>query len=128
MSWPISTGQAHYDTASNSISKASFGTFYILGLLHLTRKVHSVPLSKLSRILIAVGGFLMMTPPASPADTAQVIILGSGTPIPDPASSGPSVAVVINGRAYLFDAGAGVVRRAQAAAEKFGIAALDATS
>lgn len=69
-----------------------------------------------------------MTPPASPADPAKVIILGSGTPIPDPASSGPSVAVVVNGRAYLFDAGAGVVRRAQAAAEKFGIAALDGTN
>ena len=69
-----------------------------------------------------------MTPPASPADRAKVIILGSGTPIPDPASSGPSVAVVVNGRAYLFDAGAGVVRRAQAAAEKFGIAALDGTN
>jgi len=69
-----------------------------------------------------------MTPPASAADGAKVIILGSGTPIPDPANSGPSVAVVVNGQAYLFDAGAGVVRRAQAAAEKFGIAALDAAN
>jgi ribonuclease BN (tRNA processing enzyme) len=87
-----------------------------------------VPLSTLLRVLIVFGGFLTMTPPASPADGAKVIILGSGTPIPDPDSSGPSVAVVVNGRAYLFDAGAGVVRRAQAAAEKFGIAALDATN
>ena len=55
-------------------------------------------------------------------------MLGSGTPIPDPASSGPCVAVVVNGQAYLFDAGPGVVRRAQAAAEKFRIAALDATN
>src|SRR2546421_452087 len=39
-----------------------------------------------------------MTPPASPADHAKVIILGSGTPIPDPASSGPSVAADINVR------------------------------
>ncbi len=62
------------------------------------------------------------------ADRAKVIILGSGTPIPDPSASGPCVAVVVNGQAYLFDAGPGVVRRAQAAAEKFGMAALDATN
>lgn len=61
------------------------------------------------------------------AEGAKVIILGSGTPIPDPARSGPCVAVVANGQAYLFDAGPGVVRRAQAAAEKFGLASLDAT-
>jgi ribonuclease BN (tRNA processing enzyme) len=35
---------------------------------------------------------------------------------------------VVNGQAYLFDAGPGVVRRAQAAADKFGIPALDATN
>ncbi len=55
-------------------------------------------------------------------------MLGTGTPIPDPSSSGPCVAVVVNGHSYLFDAGPGVVRRAQAAAEKFGIAALEATN
>lgn len=87
-----------------------------------------MPLSKLSRILILLAGFLTVAPPASPADRAKVIILGSGTPIPDPASFGPSVAVVVNGQAYLFDAGPGVVRRAQAAAEKFGTAALDASN
>jgi ribonuclease BN (tRNA processing enzyme) len=61
------------------------------------------------------------------ADATKVVILGSGTPIPDPAASGPAVAVVANGQAYIFDAGAGVVRRAEEAAEKLGIAALDAT-
>ncbi len=65
---------------------------------------------------------------AFPAERAKVIILGSGTPIPDPSSSGPCVAVVVNGQAYLFDAGPGVVRQAQAAAGKFGLAALDATN
>jgi ribonuclease Z len=34
----------------------------------------------------------------------------------------------VNGQAYLFDAGPGVVRRAQAAAEKYQLAALDATN
>src|SRR4051812_36749902 len=69
----------------------------------------------------------MATSAALAADAAKVIILGSGTPIPDPSSSGPCVAVVVNGQAYLFDAGPGAVRRAEAAAEKFGIAALSAT-
>jgi ribonuclease BN (tRNA processing enzyme) len=77
--------------------------------------------------LIVLGALLTVALPASPAEGAKVIILGSGTPTPDPDSSGPAVAVVVNGQAYLFDAGAGVVRRAEAAAMKFGIAALDAT-
>jgi ribonuclease BN (tRNA processing enzyme) len=46
----------------------------------------------------------------------HVIILGTGTPIPDPERSGPAVAVVVDSVAYLFDAGTGIVRRAAAAA------------
>jgi ribonuclease BN (tRNA processing enzyme) len=63
----------------------------------------------------------------APAAT-QVVILGTGTPRADPARSGPAVAVVYNGRAYLFDAGPGVVRRAAAAAARLKIAALQAPS
>lgn len=59
---------------------------------------------------------------------ARVVILGSGTPIPDPHRSGPAVAIVVKGQAYLFDAGPGVVRRAEEAAEKLGIAELQAPS
>lgn len=77
--------------------------------------------------LIALSLLAPGADPAPGAESAKVIILGSGTPIPDPLSSGPCVAVVVNGQAYLFDAGPGVVRQAQAAAEKFGIAGLDAT-
>src|SRR3569833_292922 len=79
------------------------------------------------RLALAFAGILATAMPAFAAESARVIILGSGTPIPDPSASGPCVAVVINGQAYLFDAGTGVVRQAQAAAEKFGIPALDAT-
>lgn len=56
----------------------------------------------------------------------QVVVLGSGNPNPDPERSGPSVAIVVKGRAYLVDCGPGVIRRA-AAAEKNGIAALEVT-
>jgi ribonuclease BN (tRNA processing enzyme) len=57
--------------------------------------------------------------------SAQVVILGTGTPNADPERSGPAVAVMVNGRAYLVDCGPGVVRRA-AAAEKNGFAGLKA--
>jgi ribonuclease BN (tRNA processing enzyme) len=77
--------------------------------------------------LWAITAVIAMTSPIYAADPAKVILLGTGTPIPDPSSSGPAVAVVVNGQAYLFDAGPGVVRRAQAAAEKFALEALDAT-
>jgi ribonuclease BN (tRNA processing enzyme) len=59
-----------------------------------------------------------------PSESASVIILGSGTPIPDALSSGPAVAIVTGGQAYLFDAGAGVVRRAEEAAERYRMPAL----
>ncbi|HVS82470.1 MAG TPA: MBL fold metallo-hydrolase [Pyrinomonadaceae bacterium] len=45
----------------------------------------------------------------------QVILLGTGTPYPDPAASGPATAVVVSRRVFLFDVGAGVLRRLSAA-------------
>lgn len=50
-------------------------------------------------------------------------MLGTGTPNPDPERAGPAAAVVVRGRAYLVDAGAGIVRRAAAAAQS-GVTAL----
>jgi len=54
----------------------------------------------------------------------SVVMLGTGTPNADPDRSGPAISVVRNGRAYLVDAGPGVVRRA-AAAQRAGVGALD---
>jgi ribonuclease BN (tRNA processing enzyme) len=51
------------------------------------------------------------------------VILGTGTPNADPDRSGPCIAIVVRGRAYLVDAGPGLVRRAAAAA-KLGVQAL----
>jgi ribonuclease Z len=45
----------------------------------------------------------------------QIVMLGTGTPIPDPDRMGPSVAVIVDSVPYLFDAGTGIVRRAVAA-------------
>jgi ribonuclease BN (tRNA processing enzyme) len=62
------------------------------------------------------------TPP--PTTHTQVVVLGTGTPEPYPDRSGPAVAIVVNGAAYLVDCGPGVVRRAEAA-EQNGIKALN---
>lgn len=54
--------------------------------------------------------------PAFPfSDSAVVITLGTGTPVPNPDRSGPATAVVVGRRVFLFDAGAGVMRRIAAA-------------
>lgn len=57
------------------------------------------------------------------AAQTRVVMLGTGTPNPDPERAGPATAIVVDSAAYLVDAGAGVVRRA-AAAERAGITAL----
>ncbi len=59
------------------------------------------------------------TPPG-----ARVVMLGTGTPNADPDRSGPAVAVVVNGAAYLVDAGPGIVRRAALAQRTDSIPAL----
>jgi ribonuclease Z len=45
----------------------------------------------------------------------QIILLGTGTPYPDPLASGPATAVVVGKRVFLFDAGAGLMRQVNAA-------------
>jgi ribonuclease BN (tRNA processing enzyme) len=55
--------------------------------------------------------------------STQVVMLGTGTPRPDPNRSGPATAIVVNDTPYLVDFGSGVIRRAMAAYEK-GINAL----
>ena len=64
--------------------------------------------------LITLAAFLPTLAVAQSSRT-QIVMLGTGTPIPDPDRSGPAVAIVVDSVAYLFDAGTGVVRRAAAA-------------
>lgn len=66
------------------------------------------------RSLICILALLPMTAIAQSSRT-QIVMLGTGTPIPDPDRSGPATAIIVDSVAYLFDAGAGVVRRAAAA-------------
>src|SRR5260221_10728775 len=90
-----------------------------------------VELRKVARSLGIIGAIVVAFGSAAggrqatptPPGRTQVVLLGTGTPKPIPARSGPATAIVLNGRAYLVDAGPGIVRRAQGAFEK-GIPAL----
>ena len=74
-----------------------------------------------SLLLVVVVSLTLLA--ADPPPT-KVVMLGTGTPRPVPERSGPATAIVVGDRAYLVDLGAGVVRRAAAAAKQ-GIAALE---
>ena len=65
---------------------------------------------------------------AAEASTTQVIILGTGSPVPDPDRSGPALAIVVNGKSYLIDCGTGCVRQAVKAYHGKGINALSVSN
>jgi len=59
------------------------------------------------------------------APRTKVVLLGTGTPVPDPERSGPATAIVVDDSAYLVDFGPGVVRRAKAAVLDRGVTGLE---
>jgi ribonuclease BN (tRNA processing enzyme) len=70
-------------------------------------------------VLTAVSGVAQEStshPPSQPTPRTRVVLLGTGTPVPDPDRSGPATAIVVDSSAYLVDFGPGVVRRAESAA------------
>jgi ribonuclease BN (tRNA processing enzyme) len=54
----------------------------------------------------------------------QVVMLGTGTPVPDAYRAGPSIAIIHKGEAYLFDVGAGAIQNAAIARYKYDIPSL----
>lgn len=74
----------------------------------------------LAPLLLGVHGRALSQEPASAAShhSTSVVILGTGTPKADPDRSGSSIAVVVGQKSFIFDAGPGIVRRAQAAADR----------
>lgn len=82
-----------------------------------------LPIALCVTMLPATGSRVSQAPPAR--SRTKVVMLGTGTPNADPDRSGPAVAVIVDGEAWLVDAGPGIVRRA-AAAQRNGIAALAA--
>src|SRR5256885_9185786 len=87
---------------------------------------HLLFMAILTGALIGGSGARDRRPGSFDADSsaARLVLLGTGTPIPDPERSGPAAAIVVNGASYLVDAGPGVVRRAMAAAARDSIPAL----
>lgn len=81
----------------------------------------------LSMVLLMglLGHSASAQPINAPAPTTQVVMLGTGTPGPDPDRSGPATAIVVNATPYLIDFGPGVVRRAKAAVIEKGVKALE---
>jgi ribonuclease Z len=64
--------------------------------------------------VLRTSGLAQESPPRG--STAPVLImLGTGTPVPDPSAWGPASAVVAGGRLFVVDAGSGVSRRLAAA-------------
>ena len=57
-------------------------------------------------------------PQRDSTSNTRIVLLGTGTPSPDPERSGPATAIVVNGTPYLIDFGPGVVRRIAAASQK----------
>src|SRR4051812_45743302 len=72
--------------------------------------------SLLMRLIATVSVVsLGVSPRGAPPQRTRVVLLGTGTPNPDPDRFGPAVAIVVDNNVYLVDAGAGIVRRAAAA-------------
>jgi ribonuclease BN (tRNA processing enzyme) len=80
-----------------------------------------------SALLLALAAIpqLASQPPKEHATRTRVVLLGTGTPVPDPDRSGPATAIVVDDSAYLVDFGPGVVRRSKAAVLDKGITALE---
>ena len=85
------------------------------------------PKSRLHRTVRVITGVLVLSLPlvvfpqsekTTSAPNTQIVLLGTGTPSPDPERSGAATAVVVNGTPYLIDFGPGVVRRIAAASQQ----------
>ena len=66
-------------------------------------------------LLVALSSAAQPSKAAGPDDTVRLVMLGTGSPLPDPKAFGPATAIVIGSRILLVDAGAGVTRQLAAA-------------
>ncbi len=55
-----------------------------------------------------------------PSEITKIVILGTGTPNPDPVRSGNSLAIVVKDTPYIIDFGPGLIRRAAAMSPRYG--------
>src|ERR1700680_617635 len=71
-----------------------------------------------ARLLVALAASAQQPasqPPKEHTTRTRVVLLGTGTPVPDPERSGPATAIVVYDSAYLVYFGPGVVCPAKAA-------------
>jgi len=54
------------------------------------------------------------------SDITKLVLLGTGTPNPDPARSGCSILIIVNGNPYIVDFGPGLIRKAAALSPDWG--------
>jgi len=83
---------------------------------------YTVAMTSRNLILLTIVALLPLAPggEALASETTKVVLLGTGTPNPEPDRSGPAVAIVVNDTPYLVDFGPGVVRRAAAMSPDYG--------
>ena len=78
-----------------------------------------IPVRFSGKLVAAALGLLLMAVGLGAArgrPRVELILLGTGSPVPDPAAWGPASAIVVDGsRVFLVDAGAGVTRQLAAA-------------
>src|SRR5690349_8341034 len=73
-------------------------------------------MNKFVSLLLALFVALPAAGQRAPVRRTHVVLLGTGTPNPDPDRSGPAVAIVVDSSVYIVDAGPGIIRRVAAAA------------
>lgn len=66
-------------------------------------------------VLMGVRGAASAAESVNYAAGTHLVFLGTGTPVPDPRTQGPALALIVNGKPYLVDTGVGLVRQAAAA-------------
>jgi ribonuclease BN (tRNA processing enzyme) len=87
--------------------------------------------SAIALVLLGVSIRSLAAPQQSARESSahtQIVLLGTGTPAADPDRFGPATAIIVNDTAYLVDAGAGIVRRAAAAARDRSLKSLQAAN
>ena len=83
-----------------------------------TSRLHRTVLASTTGLLVLLSlAVFPQSEKETRAQNTQIVLLGTGTPYPDPERSGPATAVVVNGTPYLIDFGPGVVRRIAAASQ-----------
>ncbi len=92
----------------------------------LFRRTATVLIVATAVIPLAGSIYQAQIPNSEPPATVPgplIVFLGTGMPRPDPDREGPSLAIVVGDKAYIVDAGVGLVRQAEAAYDR-GISAL----